>query len=118
MAQPGHLGPARFQHVRLHVGDDDARPGLGERLRGAQPDAAPAAKPSPNAENEIASPDGKLAAYIKDYNLWVRDTKTNQTTQLTTDGAKDYGYATDNAGWTTSDKPVTAWQYIFPIYCF
>ena len=65
------------------------------------PDATPAAKPSPNAENEIESPDGQLAAYIKDYNLWVRDTKTNQTTQLTTDGAKDYGYATDNAGWTT-----------------
>ncbi|MDB5268821.1 MAG: peptidase [Hymenobacter sp.] len=74
------------------------------------PDTTPAAKPSPNAENEIASPDGKLAAYIKDYNLWVRDTKTNQTTQLTTDGAKDYGYATDNAGWTTSDKPVLRWS--------
>jgi dipeptidyl aminopeptidase/acylaminoacyl peptidase len=74
------------------------------------PDAVPAAKPSPNAENEIASPDGKLAAYIKDYNLWVRDTETNQTHQLTTDGAKDYGYATDNAGWTTSDKPVLRWS--------
>ncbi|GAB2846650.1 S9 family peptidase [Hymenobacter ruber] len=74
------------------------------------PDATPAAKPGPNAENEIVSPDGKLAAYIKDYNLWVRDTNTNQTTQLTTDGAKDYGYATDNAGWTTSDKPVLRWS--------
>ncbi|MET4075510.1 DPP IV N-terminal domain-containing protein [Hymenobacter sp. UYCo722] len=74
------------------------------------PDAAPAPKPSANAENEIESPDGKLAAYIKDYNLWVRDTKTNQTTQLTTDGAKDYGYATDNAGWTHSDKPVLSWS--------
>ena len=74
------------------------------------PDAAPAAKPNPNAENEIESPNGQLAAYIKDYNLWVRDTKTNQTTQLTTDGAKDYGYATDNAGWTHSDKPVLRWS--------
>jgi dipeptidyl aminopeptidase/acylaminoacyl peptidase len=74
------------------------------------PDTTPAAKPSPNAENEIESPNGQLAAYIKDYNLWVRDTKTNQTTQLTTDGAKDYGYATDNAGWTHSDKPVLSWS--------
>ncbi|MBH8568974.1 DPP IV N-terminal domain-containing protein [Microvirga sp. STS02] len=74
------------------------------------PNTAPAAKPSPNAENEVESPDGKLAAYIKDYNLWVRDTQTNQTTQLTTDGVKDYGYATDNAGWTTSDKPVLRWS--------
>ena len=73
-------------------------------------DTAPTAKPSPNAENEITSPNGQLAAYIQDYNLWVRDTKTNQTSQLTTDGAKDYGYATDNAGWTHSDKPVLRWS--------
>ncbi|GAB3730353.1 S9 family peptidase [Hymenobacter agri] len=65
---------------------------------------------SSNAGNEEVSPDGKLAAFIKDYNLWVRDTKTNQLTQLTTDGAKDYGYATDNAGWTHSDKPILRWS--------
>jgi dipeptidyl aminopeptidase/acylaminoacyl peptidase len=76
------------------------------------PDAAPAASPGagPNAANEVVSPDGRLAAYIRDYNLWVRDTKTNQVTQLTTDGVKDYGYATDNAGWTTSDAPVLHWS--------
>ncbi|UOQ99390.1 S9 family peptidase [Hymenobacter sp. 5317J-9] len=68
---------------------------------------APAAA---NTANEEVSPDGKLAAFIKDYNLWVRDTKTNQLTQLTTDGAKDYGYATDNAGWTHSDKPILRWS--------
>ena len=74
------------------------------------PDTTPAAQPNPNARNEVESPNGQLAAYIKDYNLWVRDTKTNQTTQLTTDGAKDYGYATDNAGWTHSDAPVLRWS--------
>ena len=74
------------------------------------PDATPAAKPSPNAGNEVNSPNGQLAAYIQDHNLWVRDTKTDQKTQLTTDGAKDYGYATDNAGWTQSDKPVLRWS--------
>ena len=73
-------------------------------------DTAPTARPSANEANEIVSPDGQRAAYIKDYNLWVRDTKTNQPTQLTTDGAKDYGYATDNAGWTTSDQPVLRWS--------
>ena len=26
--------------------------------------------------------------------------------QLTTDGVKDFGYATDNAGWTKSDRPI------------
>jgi dipeptidyl aminopeptidase/acylaminoacyl peptidase len=74
------------------------------------PDATPATPPGPNANNEEVSPDGKLAAFIKDNNLWVRDTKTNQLTQLTTDGAPDYGYATDNAGWTHSDRPVLRWS--------
>ncbi|HEX8426871.1 S9 family peptidase [Hymenobacter sp.] len=74
------------------------------------PDTMPAGQSSPNAENEVESPNGQLAAYIKEYNLWVRDTKTNQTTQLTTDGAKDYGYATDNAGWTHSDKAILRWS--------
>ena len=73
-------------------------------------DTEPATQPNANAENEVESPNGQLAAYIKDDNLWVRDTKTNQTTQLTTDGTKDYGYATDNAGWTHSDKPVLRWS--------
>ena len=74
------------------------------------PGAKPAAPLNNNADNEVKSPDGRLAAFIKDDNLWVRDTKTNQLSQLTTDGAKDYGYATDNAGWTHSDKPVLRWS--------
>ncbi len=45
------------------------------------------------------SPDGRLAAFIRDWNLWVRETATGKETQLTTDGVKDFGYATDNAGW-------------------
>ena len=60
--------------------------------------------------NEVLSPDGKLAAFIKDYNLWLRDVKTKKLTQLTTDGVKDFGYATDNAGWTSSDSPILLWS--------
>jgi dienelactone hydrolase len=63
-----------------------------------------------NSGNTILSPDGKKEAFIKDYNLWVRDVKTNQQTQLTTDGLKDFGYATDNAGWKSSDSPVLRWS--------
>ena len=74
------------------------------------PGAKPAGALNANADNEIDSPDGRLAAFIKDDNLWVRDTRTNQLTQLTTDGAPNYGYATDNAGWTHSDKPVLRWS--------
>ncbi len=60
--------------------------------------------------NDVLSPDGTKSAFIKDYNLWVRDVKTNQQTQLTTDGIKDFGYATDNAGWASSDRAVLRWS--------
>ncbi len=59
---------------------------------------------------EVMSPDGKKAAFIRSFNLWVRDTATNKETQLTTDGVKDFGYATDNAGWRKSDRPVLLWS--------
>jgi dipeptidyl-peptidase 4 len=57
-----------------------------------------------------ASPDGKYAAFIRDNNLWVRVNATGEEKQLTTDGVKDYGYATDNAGWTHSDAPILLWS--------
>jgi len=60
--------------------------------------------------NEVMSPDRSKAAFIKEYNLWVRDVKSGKQTQLTTDGIKDFGYATDNAGWTSSDRPVLRWS--------
>jgi dipeptidyl aminopeptidase/acylaminoacyl peptidase len=58
----------------------------------------------------VLSPNGKLSAFIKDDNLWVKNTETNQLTQLTTDGEKNYGYATDNAGWTHSDNAILRWS--------
>ena len=60
--------------------------------------------------NEFISPNGQLAAYIDNYNLWIRNIKTKIKTQLTFDGKKDYGYSTNNAGWTKSDGPVLKWS--------
>ena len=60
--------------------------------------------------NQSISPDGKLAAYIQDYNLYVRPLAGGDPVQLTTDGVKDFGYATDNAGWTASDRPILLWS--------
>ncbi|MES2652467.1 MAG: DPP IV N-terminal domain-containing protein [Bacteroidota bacterium] len=59
---------------------------------------------------ETLSPDGKKAVYIKDYNLWVRDVASNEKRQLTKDGIKDYGYATDNAGWKSSERAIVRWS--------
>ncbi len=60
--------------------------------------------------NTVLSPDSTRAAFIRDYNLWVRDLATGEEIQLTTDGVEDFGYATDNAGWTKSDRPVLLWS--------
>ena len=59
---------------------------------------------------ESLSPDAKKAVFIRDENLWVREVATGRLTQLTRDGVKDFGYATDNAGWTSSDRPIVAWS--------
>ena len=59
---------------------------------------------------QVASPDGKRAAFIRNFNLWVRDTASGKETQLTKDGVKEYGYATDNAGWIHSDRPIVLWS--------
>src|SRR3954470_11065260 len=56
------------------------------------------------------SPDRTRTAFIRDWNLWVRDVATGRETQLTKDGAKDFGYATDNAGWARSDRPILRWS--------
>ncbi len=60
--------------------------------------------------NEEVSPDGKKSILIKDYNLYLKDLSNGKLTQLTTDGIKDYGYATDNAGWKHSDAPILRWS--------
>ena len=70
--------------------------------------AVPAARRG--GPSELRSPDGTRAAFIRDFNLWVRDVATGAESQLTRDGVKRFGYATDNAGWTHSDRPILVWS--------
>lgn len=56
------------------------------------------------------SPDKTKAVFLRDWNLWVQNTKTGEERRLTTDGVEDFGYATDNAGWTHSDAPIVVWS--------
>ena len=60
--------------------------------------------------NEILSPNEKLAVFIKDHNLWLRNLNTNKKTQLTQDGIEHFGYSTNNAGWIRKDTPVVKWS--------
>lgn len=61
-------------------------------------------------KDAVISPDGEKAAFIRDYNLWMKKINTGEEIQLTTDGIKNFGYATNNAGWTRSDRPVLDWS--------
>ena len=60
--------------------------------------------------SEVLSPDGTKAAFIRDHDLWVRYVETDEEVQLTTEGVEHYGYATNNAGWVRSDRPVLLWS--------
>jgi dipeptidyl aminopeptidase/acylaminoacyl peptidase len=59
---------------------------------------------------DVRSPDGKRTVFIRDWNLWLRDVAKGTETPLTTDGVKDFGYATHNAGWLRSDRPIVRWS--------
>src|SRR5258705_1384861 len=100
------VDPTRGTRVRCSPETDRCGGAIDDRelsrLRGAD------ARPVPRAES--VSPDGKRAAFIRGFNLWVRDVASGRETQLTTDGAKDFGYATDNAGWIRSDRPILIWS--------
>lgn len=70
----------------------------------------PAGKRQKNTYKESVSPDKTKAAFIRNDNLWIRELASGKEYPLTTDGVKDYGYATDNAGWKHSDAPVVLWS--------
>src|ERR1051325_1067536 len=76
----------------------------------ARPTGQGGGGPGGRGGSNVPSPDGKRPAFIRDWNLWVRDVATGQEKQLTTDGVKDFGYATDNAGWVRSDRPILLWS--------
>ncbi len=59
--------------------------------------------------NASLSPNGAWSVFIRDYNLWARELATGKDRPLTTDGVKDFGYATNNAGWAHGDDPVVTW---------
>jgi dipeptidyl aminopeptidase/acylaminoacyl peptidase len=71
---------------------------------GIQPDQ------NSTSRNEVLSPDGNYVAFIRDWNLWIKEVATGKERALTTDGFKDFGYATDNAGWKQSDRPILSWS--------
>ena len=77
---------------------------------GSTQDIAPPATRRKIPNSGIVSPNGEKIVFVKDWNLWLKDLQTQKEIPLTTDGVKDYGYATDNAGWKHSDAPIVSWS--------
>ncbi len=76
-----------------------------------KPDPKEPGRAQRNPETSTAlSPDKRKLAFIRDWNLWVRELATGKETQLTTDGIENFGYATDNSGWTHSDRAIVLWS--------
>jgi dipeptidyl aminopeptidase/acylaminoacyl peptidase len=90
--------------------DERAGAGGGVGGRGGRGGGGRGGRGAASRPPETMSPDGKRGAFIRDWNLWMRDVATNRETQLTQDGVKDFGYATDNAGWTSSDRAILVWS--------
>lgn len=109
----GHpADPARLPvaGVRLDGGDLVVSLSTGAEFRCDARECTAVHKPESGKEPGAASPDGSRAAFVRDWNLWLRDLSSGQETQLTFDGAPDYGYATDNAGWKHTDNAIVAWS--------
>jgi len=88
-----HIDPARGTRTSCSIRGDDCWPPTETR----------------NTDESI-SPDKKRAVFVRDYNLWARDLTSGRETQLTTDGVKDFGYATDNPGWEHSNRAIVTWS--------
>jgi dipeptidyl aminopeptidase/acylaminoacyl peptidase len=67
-------------------------------------------KHKPGDEPGVLSPDGRHEVFVRDWNLWLRDTATGAETQLTHDGVENYGYATQNAGWIHAKGAIVKWS--------
>ena len=58
--------------------------------------------------DEALSPDGKRIAFVRDYNLWLRDVDSGEERAVTFDGEEDYAYGGSHTAWgapVTIDEP-------------
>lgn len=61
------------------------------------------------------SPNGKLFAFVHDWNLWVRNVATGKETRLTSNGVKKFGYGMKKNGkadvsWSPDSKMLVAYR--------
>ncbi len=69
--------------------------------------------PAPDGDVDrsmVVSPDGSFGAFRREHDLWIRELQTGAEHRLTEGGTAEFGYATNNAGWVRSDRPVLRWS--------
>jgi dipeptidyl-peptidase-4 len=88
-----------------------SQPGQGRGGRGGGGGRGGAVGPTSTDGKPLEmAPDGTRGVFIRDWNLWVHDRATRQERQITSDGVRYFGYATDNAGWRSSDRAMVLWS--------
>jgi dipeptidyl aminopeptidase/acylaminoacyl peptidase len=109
---------ATYGHTACHSRNSSSAP-TANRFRSMQAEASGRAIPVGRAASrksvacvsrKCLRPTASARRFIRSYNLWVRDVASGREIQLTKDGVKEYGYATDNAGWIHSDSPILLWS--------
>ena len=85
------LTPAGREYVLINPADESRRTGKTAAEIGVTSGGAGGPGGRRGGGGGGTSPDGRKTAFIKDFNLWVRDIETKKETQLTTDGVKDFG---------------------------
>jgi dipeptidyl-peptidase-4 len=106
------VDPAKlpFQTIELAADGASVSFDVGQKRYQCDVKGAACASIAPRDPLAVVSPDGTRAVFIKDWNLWLRDLASKVERPLTSDGVPNFGYATDNAGWRQSARPVVLWS--------
>ena len=100
---------ATAQVAFKEVSENDRRGSVGGRGLTANPNVlGPVGRRARSFRSDSLSPDRSVAAFIKEGNVYVRNTASNEETQLTTDGTKDkpYGYI----NWSPDNKTIVTYH--------
>jgi len=67
-------------------------------------------KPEAASENKKASPDGKWEAYIKNYNVYLKDKEKDKKFPLSYDGSEGNYYTYESIAWSPDSKKLAVYR--------
>jgi len=66
----------------------------------------------PERQEPTPSPDGKLEAFIQNYNVWIRPVGSTAATRLSTDGSEGNAYSLRSIEWSPDSKKLAAYRVL------